>query len=96
MRWIARHGEGMDNERNGTVVNTGQVGEHLECTRQRRAIAPSSKQGVLVRKAGSILPVHSFLSPQLDRAIITATGYRLTIGTKGYTPHVVCMPSEGA
>lgn len=71
-------------ERNGVSV------------RQKRAIAASQKQGIRVPQAGSILPVHSFLSPQLDRLIPTATGEGLPIGTKGHTGNSACMPFEGA
>ncbi len=110
----ASHGEGVENERNGTVAKTGQVGENLrnegqimvkvinrgffstrgEIMRQarqhsggfcsesgtvfvhdrREQLLLLKKQWVLVPQAASILPVHSFLSPNLDRRLITATG----------------------
>jgi hypothetical protein len=63
---------------------------------QQSIRASSPRLSALVPQAGCSSSVPSFLPPNLDRAIPTATREELAIGTKGHTVNGGCMPSQGA
>jgi hypothetical protein len=57
-------------------------------------VQPNRK--LLFPRAGLLYHSKSFLFPQLDRLIVTATGKGLSIRTDGDTPNSAFMPCEAA